>query len=617
MLNLVVLLAVAILLSFIVDKDIEDVIPPFLFTVLVGIYAVAILGKSHHALLLSFFGFAGIWIIYIIMKRRILPTVGELKAKFTPLPIGLMVYLLVCIVFVLLYSNRFVIGWDDLNHFATFPKDMFYYGTMPVGVNSCTIFRDYLPLLQLFFYWGFQGIGDFSEPLMFQYKIVLIFTCMLPFFKLLNQNKGIKRICISLIAIVLPYVFLIEILDGLSVDTVMALFFGYTLVAIFNRETCDWFYYYKIISALLVLILIKNPAIMYAIIAVVIWFILEMYDIKNKDKKSRMIVLSTFIGGCLLTGAAYCSWKLFCIRHGNTTYLTDIVSINMDAGIKGLVLPTYGMNTIKNYLLSLVTMSTNLGKTGFTVVSATILTIILCIILKKNQVFNKKDIVCYLVLGGCFIFYLVFMLYTYLFVFEQWEAEGLSSLDRYLGTYILAMFYVIIYRVFKEKVKKEKLVLLVMTGVVLISLNHIRLFNYLVPSRYEDQLKEAAQEKQRVEAELAGIDVMNMEEGSVLIVNAGTDDFYTRYMNYNFIPVISVNFNIEEYSDEELAKQLKEKIVDRNIYYVYFTKKSQTQIKAELLTSMLAEGVALKENMLYYYNSETALIEEKIFNKTK
>lgn len=611
MLNLVVLLAVAILLSFIVDKDIEDVIPPFLFTVLVGIYAVAILGKSHHALLLSFFGFAGIWIIYIIMKRRILPTVGELKAKFTPLPIGLMVYLLVCIVFVLLYSNRFVIGWDDLNHFATFPKDMFYYGTMPVGVNSCTIFRDYLPLLQLFFYWGFQGIGDFSEPLMFQYKIVLIFTCMLPFFKLLNQNKGIKRICISLIAIVLPYVFLIEILDGLSVDTVMALFFGYTLVAIFNRETCDWFYYYKIISALLVLILIKNPAIMYAVMAAIIWFIVEMYDIKKKDKKSRRIVLSTFIGGCLLTSAAYCSWKLFCIKYGNTTYLSDILSNNLEAGTSKITLPDYGVETIQNFLKSLATLPTNLGKTGFTVVTAVVFVIALCIILKKNDAITKKDTWCYILLGFFLIIYLVFLLYTYLFIFEEWEAVSLSSLDRYLGTYILIMMYFTLYKFFETKIKKENVVLLIITGIVLLSLNHTKLFNYLVPSQYENTLKEASQIKKEVEIELSTIDVMKMTEGKVLIVNKGKNNLYIRYMAYDFIPVISEDFYIEDYSEEEMATKLLEKIIDRDIYYVYFTDEGRANIKQEMLKDILGAQIMIKENTLYYYNSDSKTIEEK------
>ena len=381
MLNLVILLAVAILLSFIINKDIEDVIPPFLFTVLVGIYVVAILGKSHHSLLLSFFGFVGIWAIYIIKQRKILPTIGEIKAKFTPLPIGFIVYLIVCIVFVLLYSNRFVVGWDDLHYAATFPKDMFYYGTMPVGINSCTKYRDYLPLLQLFFYWGFQGIGDFSEPLMFQYKIVLIFTCMLPFFKLLTQNKGIKRICILIITIILPYTCLIEVLDGLSMDTVMALFFGYALVAVFDRKKCDWFYYYKIISALLVLVLIKSIALMFAGFVVAIWFIVELYDIKSKDKRGKLTTAAIFCGGSLLTGVAYGSWKIFCIKHGNSTYLSDILSNNLEAGTSKFSLPDYGVETIRKFVSSLATMPTNLGRTGFTVITAIIFIIVLCIIL--------------------------------------------------------------------------------------------------------------------------------------------------------------------------------------------------------------------------------------------
>lgn len=612
MLNLVILLVVAILLSIIVNKDIDEVIPPFLFTVLVGIYVVAILGKSHHSLLLSFFGFAGIWILYIIKQRRVFPTFGEIKAKFTPLPIGFLAYLLVCVIFILLYSNRFVIGWDDLHYAATFPKDMFYYGTMPVGSNSCTRYRDYLPLLQLFFYWGFQGIRNFSEPLMFQYKIVLIFTCMLPFFKLLTQNKGVKRICILIMTIILPYTCLIEILDGLSMDTVMALFFGYALVAVFERDKCDWFYYYKIISALLVLVLIKSIALMFAGFVIVIWFIVELYDFKEKDKKGKIFTAAIFFGGSLLTGAAYGSWKIFCIKNGNSTYLSDILSNNLDTGVNRMALPEYGMDTIRGFVTSLATLSTNLGKTGFTVLTATIFIIILCIILEKNQVFTKKDIWCYLLLGIFFVIYLAFLLYTYLFIFEQWEAESLSSLDRYYGTYILVLLYITLYRVYQEKIKKEKLVLLVLTGVVLLSLNHTRVFNYMVPTRYEKQLQEAKQMKETVENETNKIDIMSMTKGTVMIVNKGTNDFYSRYMNYYFIPVVSDDFNIEDYDSEELAEQLKEKLIDRKTYYVYFTDLCRENIDEKAIQPILGQQVELKESTLYYFDSDAGILQEAL-----
>ena len=68
-----------------------------------------------------------------------------------------LLFLLCCITVSFCYRTHFVMVWDDFHYNATFPKNCFYYGTVPTGTNLATHYKSYLPLLQLFFYWGFQA----------------------------------------------------------------------------------------------------------------------------------------------------------------------------------------------------------------------------------------------------------------------------------------------------------------------------------------------------------------------------------------------------------------------------------------------------------------------------
>ena len=68
-----------------------------------------------------------------------------------------LLFLLCCITVSFCYRTHFVMVWDDFHYNATFPKNCFYYGTVPMGTNLATHYKSYLPLLQLFFYWGFQA----------------------------------------------------------------------------------------------------------------------------------------------------------------------------------------------------------------------------------------------------------------------------------------------------------------------------------------------------------------------------------------------------------------------------------------------------------------------------
>ncbi|MBO4904657.1 MAG: hypothetical protein J5367_05490 [Lachnospiraceae bacterium] len=271
--GLLILLIVGGMLSFISQRDVEDVIPPFVMTFLLGIYGLAILKKSHHAYKLSLATFLVIACLFIFMlaRRRNEISIKALIA-WPKKHIGFICFLLTCLMMVYCYSNHFVFVWDDFHYNATFPKDCFFYGTMPTGMALATYYKSYLPLMQLFFYWGFQGSG-FSEPLMFQYKIVLIYVLILPLFKQAGKLKAIISAFAILVAIILPFLFMYEVQESLSMDTVVAGLFAYVVVLILFEEKRDLFFLYRVVTALLCLTLMKTISVIFAGICLATWLI--------------------------------------------------------------------------------------------------------------------------------------------------------------------------------------------------------------------------------------------------------------------------------------------------------------------------------------------------------
>ena len=268
MLGLLLLLITGLMLTYILkgyraDIGPEDVLPPYVMTLLLFLYALAILKKVHHAYFLSLCFFALIFAAFLfLLIRRIKNAQGKLRVDKALLVnllkehAGFILFLVLCVLVCWCYSTHFVLVWDDFHYNATFPKNCYTYGTMPTGSHLATHYKSYLPLLQLFFYWGFQGSG-FSETLMFDYKMVLIYVLLLPFFKRIPKLKIASAIALSLITAILPFLFLYEVQESLSMDTVMGLLFAYAVIGIASEKERDLIDYYGILVSLLCLTLIK------------------------------------------------------------------------------------------------------------------------------------------------------------------------------------------------------------------------------------------------------------------------------------------------------------------------------------------------------------------------
>jgi len=604
MLNIILLIVVSYILSLILNKDIEDIIPVFVAFILITLYGVAILGQAHHSYLMTLALFVLIYGVFVFKNKRLFPSLTDVrKTLFSTEHIGFWIYIVTIAVMFYCLSNHVVNVWDDFHYNATFPKNMFYFGTMPYGYQSTTGYKDYFPTQQLFFYWGFQGARSFSESMMFQYKFFLIYTFMLPLYKQINRGTLVKRICAAIVSVVLPFMCMYELLDSLSMDCVLALIFANAIVNIWKlTDTVNserWFTYIAVEVLLVALVLYKSYALVFACIAIGIWFVRE---VRTPERRGIIVLLAE----STLTFMAYLSWRIYCSTHGNTTYLSNILMDNIKSG-NGVVLPDYGKDTLVAILRSLATLRLNFGGLGFTVLAGIIVYIIVAVTLKLENRYTIRDFLSDLVFLLGFLGFVLFLMYTYLFIFEEWEALSLSSLDRYLGTYVTVMLFISALRLVSIVPEKTCLVVSFAT-IAMLSLNYKELWTAFVPSEYTSARESIISERNAVKDEISGIDIGSMGTGGVALVTEETDTLYMRAMQYEVIPVYAYQYDITENMDDP-SGGLKYLLDDRGLSFVYFTEKLKNAYGWHEL-SMLNNGEEVEPGTLYLYDRENGCINK-------
>jgi len=626
--NILILLFVGMIVSFLINRDIEDTIPPVIFTFLLILYGVAILGKSHHSYQGSLLLVVLVWAFYIIKNKRILPKIHDIKNKLiTP---AFIMFIVVLAVMYVGYSDHFVLVWDDFHYNATFPKDMYYYGTMPYGTNSATFYKAYLPLMQLFFYWGFQGIGNFSESLMFWYKTVLIYACLLPVMKQINSGSLVKKVSIGILCLLTPFAFMFEMIESLSMDTFMAALCGYALIEIIYFRKKDWFDYAKIILSLTCLTLVKQISPIFTAICLGCWFICELVKIlpgkglclaKDQDKAA---IRKSFITNILAMGvgvvsclAAYLSWNIFCKIRGNTVYLSGKLVDSVSGS--GFSFPDYALDTIKNLFKFAGVDSMNLGSNGLSLAGITIIAVIVMVIITKCNP-GKRDLGAgFIVIMLGLLGYLCVLSYTYVFVFEQWEAESLSSLDRYEGTYGVILLMVITYGLalysykadtgVKTIMKVLKYSPLVLAIVILIELPWSNLFICFMPGEYVKNHQSQYADYVEAQEEVDKIDVHGLQFGRVLYVTNENNTMYSRASVYDLIPLAPVEFLVEA-GLSDASDMLVDTCQGEGAYYVYFADRLvDDEVLADKVKGALAEGVQLEKEKMYYYDRDENVVK--------
>lgn len=310
--------------SVALQRRFERVLAPALCGLMLLLYALAIPrallwidGISAAALATVAAG-----LIYALARRRI--SMRGLWRRvvqnvFTP---GALCFVCLCALFVYA-SGPMVVWWtDDAGYWALEVKSLWYFnGLVGAQEHLALAFGTYLPGMQLLQWWVMHAMGTWSEPALYATLFISYAAFLLPLLDGVSWRQwwAIPLMLAGMLAFpVWGNAFSYTIL---SVDTVLALCFGYALARIWRLRPHDRAGLWAVGLALCAMTLLKQTGVLFAAFAI-IWLLAL--------KRERGGHGGWAMGLCCATPFVLLgSWMLFCRLAGisgmHTSSLLDTV----------------------------------------------------------------------------------------------------------------------------------------------------------------------------------------------------------------------------------------------------------------------------------------------------
>ena len=573
------------------NRKAEETLPVVVYLLMILIYMAGIAGVIAHVLELivlylvvgsGFFTGLIIW----HQKQGLRDMLSLCAAKLrSPAP-WIFVFLSVLFIFATLHLR--VTNWDDMNYWAIFPKNIAAINGVPTGDRESTFFRDYIPIIQYLYYPAFKLIGHFSEPAMFAVDYILIYLSLLPLFCRYEKQSPAAYLSSVVLGIILPFILSFQMLHCLGVDIIMTFLFGACIIWVLEEER-NLFSLLRIIIATTVLTLSKTTGCFFAAVIIVLFIV-------TREKKSVRFFLET--AGLIASNVIfYLSWRIFCRIKGNSTYLSDNLSNNLKGA--GIRFPAYTRDTVQSFVRALFSLHLNDGKFGLSAMAMLGVFLIIFVWYHRRPLADRRELYAFFVLCGGLIVYLCLVLYTYLFVFEEWEAASLSSADRYLTTYFGALFYFALY-LFVRLPFGTVLVYPVVTAAFLVTLNYPYMAKTLIPAGFQNEYGDEVSRMDAIDRELQSVLTPEMQYGAhILFVDAVDDMERAKMIPYCAVPYVVRITNPAEMGDLTI-RAVMDAAEDFGAAYIVFLDSVEELMQEEL--------PAYETDVLYLYEDIKEMI---------
>ena len=627
---LVVVLAASFAGCLLFDKKIHEVIQPAVFAVVLCVYVFALILPLSVAIWICV-GIVVAEILAVSVKtwrnRQRTDRINVLKRVFTPQAI---ILLAVCVLLCALMSNRRVFFYDDLSYWAIYTKNIFCIDKLPhLFENYSVSYKDYTPIIQIMQYIALFGRKSFSEPVMFQSNVCLIYILLLPLisgFEDKEKPAG-TRIVSVILYIIFPHILTSQFYYRLGVDLFLALVFGYSLYLIFDIRKMnksgeedqggklkqeEVFRMISLLLSLSFLALIKSSGIVLCIFAIILFAVREIIIAKNisSGNGSRLKALVKTALIVIFAFGSYFSWQLFLRYSWNNGYLSDRVKAGVTGG--GLAFPEYTKEVVINYIKHFFTYPLTRNTWGVTAFVVIVFIVIAYIITRpaydnagSGKVY-KTLFVC-LIIG--FILFCIAHLSMYLFVFDEWEAHGLLEFDRYITQYLGGLFFLYAYILIDAAVKdhgsgrKASALFLFISVAVFVAFLPYKDMSLFAPSVYESQFGDRygqMYEDAVNEWKQSGIGEMGLlHDGSQrLTVVADSWDESTQFLEYVAVPQpIDSVINVPGIEAGEIVSFTE----DRLEQYVYVAKNAPDSYAGDWseTAELTKDAAPLKGGTLY------------------
>ena len=575
-----IILIYSVMISMIFKKKIEQTLPIGIVEIVLIIYILGLLNNLKLGffivLIITFIQIA--IILYLICREKNSDNIKRyLKLIITP---GLVVYIMLCVVIIYINKNRIFMNYDEFSHWGRMIKYLFVNNCFEFGENSVIIFNEYPPFTAIFQYLFLAVKNVYSEDIIITAQCILYFSLISQTMKNINWNKSIiKLIYIVPIIIFLPMIFFKNFYLEILVDGLIGIIFALILYNYFEDYDNLIFKYLKVFSGLISLCLIKTTGIFFAILAIIIFIIELLKNRKNINiKRNFYIILSIILILIIITSSWY-------IKIKNKTTKWDFSKYK------------YIENTEKNQIIINNFFNAIFTNQCITDKNLTIfisyLLLICCTIFTIKKCNKKASVKFYLIIMLIIIpIYLMFLLMTYLAIFDFWEAEQLAALDRYVSIIILSNLLLQFLIVLEHNFDFNLSYVFMIFTIILLFLPQKNIEEKYINSKkylYESNIN------RQVLTQIKKYKDIFEEDDKILYVSGNSGNFYLLTVMNQY--ELMLNKTIES-SDGNFAteKSLENKLRDGKYTYIYIYRFDD---EIEKIVKNLFEDGEVKNDTLY------------------
>lgn len=360
--------------------------------------------------------------VIVFIKEIIIIKKSKIKFNFS-----IIIYTIIILISLYRIKGIILTHYDNFSHWAMIVREMLLKDRLPNFQDNLIVFTSYPPGTACFIYYVCKILWN-SERIMLFAQSLLVISSIYTIFAFCDKNKKISYI----IAIITTIFLLIGniYIDQLLVDTVLSVMgIAVLSIIIFYRDDSKKSLLISI-PILSLLIVVKNSAIFFVIIDLLVWI---TYFIKNNGVKN--IFKTKYITLILMPFFMLVLWKAhinLVFDHSNSTKHAMSIS-NYVYNLK-----QKDTNEIKEISKSIFNRMFSFEDIeNLIILMLFFVQVLLIVILRKNKNLRLGMIKALILMILSYIIYQIGILLMYIFSMPGGEATGLSGYIRYYRTLIL------------------------------------------------------------------------------------------------------------------------------------------------------------------------------------
>lgn len=383
--------------------------------------------------------------------------IASVKKKRAPQGLATMAVCLLGVLAVSYYAHagRLYGLWDEFSHWGLAMRHMRESHSMARGAGVPILFQDYPPATALFAYVMGFFTPEFAEDATFVAQNLLMLCAMAPMLADLSVKKPLSLLSAASLSALLPIIMNADAYSTVYVDSLLGVMTGMALLCFFakGRTRADDMSF----AALLFLLTLTKPSglglaviVLAVALAGMLW-----------AKETRWVALT---GGLFAAAAAKISWNVYMAlcAGGESWNLGAINPLHIGEVQKEVLLHFLRAVEERPLLSYWVPVTYLMGVAVFAFAAWLLVQII-----GKDRGRALKPAFVGAALGSGA--YALVMLLLYMYVYTVEEGVGLASYERYMATYLLALWLFLLGVALREGEKVRMRVLVASAAVIFVT----------------------------------------------------------------------------------------------------------------------------------------------------